>query len=221
MVKFILSLLALTLVSCTSTNERTPLFNGKDLSGWQGDEELWQVKDGVIVGSTFDKTIPSNRFLSWESEVENFELTFEAKVEGENNSGVMYRSQPHDKEKLRLKGNQCDIHPKPEYCAMLYSEATGRKIIAERGTKVKVPAETGEPQVLWKSPEVSAVDISKWQTYKIVAQGNKLQHYVNGELAMELTDNHKDIALRGILALQLHRGKPMKAYFKNIYLKNL
>ena len=61
------------LVSCSSTRESISLFNGKDLSGWQGDKELWQVNDGVIVGSTFDKTIPSNRFLSWESEVENFE----------------------------------------------------------------------------------------------------------------------------------------------------
>jgi len=26
----------------------TPLFNGKDLSGWKGDPRLWKVADGVI-----------------------------------------------------------------------------------------------------------------------------------------------------------------------------
>ena len=28
------------------------IFNGKDLTGWDGDPELWSVKDGVIHGET-------------------------------------------------------------------------------------------------------------------------------------------------------------------------
>jgi hypothetical protein len=58
--------LALTAVLFLSTplladDARTPpaeasdmkvLFNGKDLTGWDGDPKLWSVKDGVLRGET-------------------------------------------------------------------------------------------------------------------------------------------------------------------------
>ena len=34
-----------------------PIFNGKDLSGWDGDPRLWSVKDGVIRGFKFHPTL--------------------------------------------------------------------------------------------------------------------------------------------------------------------
>lgn len=221
MINKLLFALAFLVMSSSAQDLGKSLFNGKDLTGWSGDNELWKVENGIIAGSTFHKKIPSNRFLSWQGDVGDFELTFKAKVEGDNNSGVMYRAEKHDKEKFRLKGNQCDIHPKPEYCGMLYSQATGRNIIVERGNKAVVHAETGKPEVIGKTAPVTHIDISKWQTYKIVAKGNLITHYVNGELAIELTDNHPEMSFKGILALQLHRGKPMKVFFKDIYLKKL
>ena len=51
----------------------------------------------------------------------------------------------------------------------------------------------------------------------IIAKGNHLQHYMNGRLIVDCTDNHPQLAKReGILALQLHAGKPMWTEFKNI-----
>lgn len=197
------------------------LFNGKDLSGWKGDPSRWQVENGVIVGSTFGEKLKANTFLIWEGEVGDFELVYECKVEGKNNSGMMYRAEMLDPAIWRLKGNQADCHPKPEYCGMFYSEATGRGIVAQRGTKVVVDAESGKPQVVGKTESPTPVDISQWQTYKIVAKGNRLLHYVNGRLAVDLTDNHKDMRLKGLLGLQIHAGAPMKAYFRNIQLKKL
>ncbi len=59
-----------------------------------------------------------------------------------------------------------------------------------------------------------------WNELKIVAAGNKTQHYINGQLMSELTDNQADKRrLSGLLALQLHAGPPMKIEFKNIRLK--
>jgi hypothetical protein len=56
----------------------------------------------------------------------------------------------------------------------------------------------------------------------IIGQGNHIQHYLNGQLVLDFTDNDPALALReGILALQLHAGKPMWAEFKNIRLKEL
>lgn len=197
------------------------LFDGKSLDGWEGDPSIWSVQDGAIVGDTNNKKINANTFLVWKGEVSDFELTYEAKVVGNNNSGMMYRAQYLDKKIFRLKGNQADLHPKAEYCGMLYSEATGRGIVAQRGTKVVVDQGSGKPKVVGKTEDATPVDISQWHTYKIVARGNRLLHYVDGRLAIDLTDNHKDIALSGLIGIQIHAGPPMKAYFKNIVLKKL
>ena len=212
--------MTLALVSCSTATEGQSLFNGKDLSGWKDEAGLFSVKDGVIYGSTHGKKLPSNRFLVWEGEVGDFELTYEAKVIGENNSGMMYRAQNH-KEKMRLQGNQCDLHPKAEFCGMLYSEATGRGIVAKRGTKVEVDAASGKPKVTGETTPATSVDITQWNTFKVVAKGNHIQHFVNGKLAIDLTDNHKDAKLKGLIGIQLHKGKPMEAYFRNITLKQL
>ena len=201
----------------------THLFNGKNLEGWKGDPELWKIEEGAIVGSTYQKKLKSSSFLIWQAgEVGDFELEYQCKVEGNNNSGVVYRGQLHPSIPWEMKGNQADIHPKPEFCAMLWSQGTGRKIVARRGTKVVVDATTGKPQVVEKWEPVMPVDIAKWNTYRVVARGNHIQHFVNGELAIDLIDQHPNTQLTGLIGLQLHGGKPMKVYFKSIRLnKNL
>jgi hypothetical protein len=64
--------------------------------------------------------------------------------------------------------------------------------------------------------------LNDWNDAVIVAQGNRIKHYLNGRLILDFTDNDPDLALReGVLALQLHAGKPMWAEFKNIKLREL
>jgi hypothetical protein len=101
---------------------------------------------------------------------------------------------------------------------MLYSEGTGRKIVAKSGTKAIVDKGNGKPRVVGKTEPIAPVDISEWHTYKIVVKGNRLKHYVNGRLAVDVTDNHKNIRLKGLLGLQCHAGRPMKGSFRNIVL---
>ncbi|MGC3966038.1 MAG: DUF1080 domain-containing protein [Pirellulales bacterium] len=44
----------------------TSLFNGKDLSGWDGNPELWSVEDGCITGKTTGpEQLTYNQFLIW------------------------------------------------------------------------------------------------------------------------------------------------------------
>jgi putative heme-binding domain-containing protein len=155
------------------------LFNGKDLTGWKGNSDLWKVKDGVIYGSTHGNKIKANTFLVWEGEVADFHLVYEAKSVGVN-SGMMYRSQWKDEKIFRLMGYQADMHPKPEYMAMLYGEQLpGRGIIAKRGQKVEVGAD-GKTKVVGKTSEVTPVDLGQWQTYEIICKGNHLIHKLNG-----------------------------------------
>lgn len=219
-----LATLLMLLMTAGSSRAGEPqvLFNGKDLSGWSGKEDIWSVKDGAIVGSTVGKNIPANTFLVWDGgEVTDFKLTVEARVEGNNNSGVQYRSKLADPSSYRVIGYQADMHPAANYVGMLYGEGLGRGIIAERGTKVVVDAETGKPEVVGKTTEATPIDISEWHEYTVIARGNHLVHMIDGKVATEITDNHPDRLSRGILALQVHRGPDMTAYFRNIRLERL
>jgi len=55
--------------------EPKELFNGKDLTGWEGDPRVWAVEDGAIVGHTKDVPLKNNTFLIWKGgDVSDFKL---------------------------------------------------------------------------------------------------------------------------------------------------
>ena len=191
------------------------LFNGKDLSGWEGDPDLWSVKDGVIHGTTHPKKT-ANTFLIWQGgDLEDFHLVYEARC-FENNSGMMYRSEVVDEAKFVMRGSQCDLHPKAEYLAMLYGEKE-RGIVTQRGQTMVIDEEGNRKVTASRKPE--AIDITQWNTYEIICKGTHILHKVNGEVCIDLTDNEKDRIKRGKIGIQLHGGPAMKVDFRNIRLK--
>lgn len=199
----------------------TPMFNGKDLTGWKGDKRLWKVENGVLIGETndSDKAVQANTFLIWEGgEPANFELKLKARVTGDNNSGVQYRSKLVDGVENGLAGYQMDMHPNQPYVAMLYEER-GRGIMGERGSKIE--RKDDESKVVDKL-DVPEVKLEDWNEFRIVVKGKVLQHYVNGKLALEIEDNEEaKRSMKGLIGLQLHAGPAMKAEFKDIEIKEL
>ena len=196
------------------------LFNGTDLSGWKGDPALWSVKDGVIYGTSIGNKLKANTFLVWDGEVGDFHLSFEAKCTG-NNSGMMYRSQWLNEADHRLRGYQADIHPNPPYVAMLYAEQLDKRgIVARRGQKVEVGTD-GKPKVVGKTCEVTPVKTDEWQTYEIICRGNHMIHKLNGEVAVDIIDNHPNKQLKGLIGMQLHAGPAMECWLRNVRLKEL
>lgn len=198
------------------------LFNGKDLSGWDGNPELWSVEDGVITGRTKSpEDLAYNQFLIWRGgTLKNFELSVKVKVTGDNNSGVQYRSKElPENGKWSIGGYQCDIHPAAPNNAMVYHER-GRGIVAQNGQTVLV-----DPQAkkwLTGDRDPVAADIAGWNEYTIIARGNHLVHRINGELAAELHDyDEAGRALEGLLAFQIHRGPAMTVAIKDVRLKVL
>lgn len=218
-----ISLLA-TLVMIASfahaQSEPKPLFNGKDLTGWDGDPKFWSVKDGVITGqTTAENPTKGNTFLIWRGGTpKDFELRLLWKIEG-GNSGVQYRSKDHGN--WVAGGYQADIDAKHTYTGILYEER-GRGIVAMQGKKVTLPAE-GKPQVTGDVSDVKEIKASikpDWNEYVIICKGNRLIQKLNGIVTVEVTDeNEKARMMEGILALQLHAGPPMKVQFKEITLK--
>ena len=213
------------------------MFNGKDLTGWEGKPELWSVKDGCITGQTQpDPSAPGksllkgNTFLVWKGEVADFELTFKYKIvdangkaEGFGNSGVQYRSKVVDPANFVVAGYQADFEVGKTFSGILYEEK-GRGILAKRGEKVTVKEgeDPKKPKLevtgsVGKSDEIqAAIHPADWNDYKIVAKGNHLQHFINGHQTIDVTDETAIGAKSGILALQIHAGAPMQVQFKEM-----
>lgn len=216
-------LYAMTFVLFSSplfAGEVESLFDGKTLKGWKGLPQFWSVQDGAIVGQTTkENPTKGNTFLVWQGDdLADFELTAKVRFQG-NNSGIQYRSWLLDDEKYIVKGYQCDLHPSQDFFGMLYAEKW-RGIVAKRGQKVEVGSDKEVTVVGSVGDNTKLVD-TEWNEVRIVAVGNRLIHQVNGNITMDLTDNHPEAPDKGILALQLHQGPPMKVEFKDIKLRRL
>lgn len=197
-----------------------PIFNGKDLSGWDGNPELWKVENGEIVGNTTGpEQLAYNQFLIWRGgKVKNFELKAKIRQKG-NNTGIQYRSSENTDKKWSVRGYQCDIHPNAPYRAMMYEEG-GRGIVSQNGQSVVI-----DPSgVKWLATERDPVeaDIAEWHEYTIIAKGNHLVHQIDGKTTMELTDfEEAKRSLEGLIAFQIHRGPAMEVHIKDVVLKEL
>ncbi len=217
-----LLLLSLLFTSLASAQDGfKPLFNGKDLTGWDGNPELWSVEDGCITGKTTGpEQLAYNQFLIWRGgKVKNFELHAKIKETG-NNTGIQYRSKElPENGKWSIGGYQCDIHPATPNNAMVYEEK-GRGIIVQNGQGVVIDPEG--KRWLASEHEPVKVDIAQWHEYTVIAQGNHLIHKIDGQVTIDLLDF--DLAkrsLEGLLAFQIHRGPAMNVQIKDVMLKEL
>jgi uncharacterized protein (TIGR03067 family) len=227
-------LLGNTLTSRGDTPEKgfKSIFNGKDLSGWDGDPALWSAKDNSIIGETSAAhPIHHNTFLIWTNgTVGDFELRCSFRITPQNdkgfaNSGIQYRSKILDKAGWVLGGYQADMEAGPTYTGILYEERMKRGIMALRGQKIVWDKQCLKREVgSLGTPEEYAKAIKKgdWNDYVVIAKGNHLQHFINGKQTIDVTDDCKEQrADRGVLGLQLHQGPSMKVEFRNLRLKNL
>ncbi|QUE49503.1 DUF1080 domain-containing protein [Luteolibacter ambystomatis] len=211
------------------------LFNGQDLTGWEGQPGFWSVKDGALTGqTTAEHPAKENTFLIWkDGEVADFELTFKYRIvdqdggtKGFGNSGVQYRSRIVKPEYSVVAGYQADFEVGTTYSGILYEEK-GRGILAKRGEKVTITdgEQPGKPNIavtgqLEKSEDIqAAIKGGEWNEYKVVAKGGHLQHFINGHQTVDVQDNTEIGARKGVIALQLHQGKPMTVQYKDIVLK--
>jgi hypothetical protein len=215
------------------TGEMKKLFNGNDLSGWDGDPSLWSVRDGVIHGeTTAENPAQGNTFIVWkDGTVKDFELRLSFRCNAANNSGIQYRSKHitdgNVKNKWVVRGYQHEIRNQnklPDVSGFIYDEGGKRGRICLVGEK----AHWSDGKKVVESQLINAEEFEKlmklddWNEVVIIGKGKNIQHFLNGRLILDFTDNDPELALsEGVLALQLHAGKPMWTEFKNIRLKTL
>ncbi len=224
MKRIVLWLLAISTLG--RAEEPSSLFNGKDLTGWDGDPAVWSVKEGVIRGeSTLTKPVLRNTFLIWkDGTLRDFELRLRVRLI-KGNSGVQYRSKRLDG--WVISGYQMELANEPGKAGFLYEEKA-RRYLANLGEQVRMAGAGGKSEVystLATEQEFAAWNYyhpGEWNDYLIVAKGPYVAHYVNGFKTIELLDEDTAArALEGLLALQVHAGLPMTVEFKDIFLKNL
>lgn len=198
-----------------------PLFNGKDLTGWDGNPALWSVQDGAITGVTAGpETLEYNQFIIWRGgTVKNFELRAKVRQIG-NNTGIQYRSKElSDVGKWSMGGYQCDIHSRLSSNGKLYEERM-RTTLAENGQSVVVDPQGGKWLVEQREPIV--VDSGEWNDITIIAQGNHVIHKINGKVTVDVLDYEARVRLtEGLIGIQIHRGPAMKVQIRDIMLKAL
>jgi hypothetical protein len=197
------------------------IFNGMDLSGWEGGPEYWSVKDGCLTGVT-DGTLKYNRFIIWRGgTLKNFELRVQVKVTAGGNSGLNYRSQYRpDLGDWVVTGYQCDVVPgRADYNGMLYEER-GRRILAHTGEKVIIDIDA-QPWVVDKLP-IKEFPAGEWHEYRVQVRGNHHQHWIDGQQTIDAIDlDEKGRALEGILGVQVHVGPAMQIQYRDFWLKHL
>src|SRR5262245_39823753 len=183
--KRVLLLFALACAAFGADSYR-PLFNGKNLDGWDGDPRLWKVHDGMIVGSTEGVTLDGNSFLISKQKFKNFVLRVQMKLRN-HNSGIQFRSEALPNWVVR--GYQADA-AEDNYWGCLYDEKGKRGILVNG----------------WKDKAEKIVKLKDWNDYEILCDGDHIQLKLNGLVTADLHDSERT---EGIIALQLHRGPPM------------
>lgn len=196
------------------------LFNGKNLDGWKifqgGEVKGWKVIDGVLnnsgIGSDHGGDIITVKQFA------DFELYLEWKIAPKSNSGVFYRVQEGDTKKI--------YETAPEY-----------QLLDDKGwpTKLDDSQYSGANYAMHtpKGAEVNAID--KWNTTRIVVDGGKVQHFLNGKKVVEYelwTEEWKELknnckwkdkplygmSKKGHIGLQDHGGLTQ---FRNIKIRKL
>ncbi len=211
MTRFVLTAALIVVTSSLATAGEhgfVNLFNGKDLEGWsqRNGTATYRVEGDSIVGKTSEGS--PNSFLCTNKLYGDFELKFDVKVDRELNSGVQIRSQSvGDTPEGRVNGPQVEISL-DGMAGYVYGESAGGWMTPDADRKPHQNFKDGE-----------------WNSYHVVAYGNTIQTWINGQQISDLTHEEKfQTHPKGFLGLQVHgiaKGTgPYEVRWRNLKLRD-
>jgi hypothetical protein len=214
MIGYVVALIALMSV-CVGTSDAedkegwTPLFNGKDLSGFvqNNGTATYKVEGEAILGTTSEGS--PNSFLCTEKKYGDFELKFEVKVDDALNSGVQIRSVSSKAIKDgRVHGPQVEIATNGT-AGFIYGEALGTGWLSQDREDPKKKA---------------AFKKGQWNKYHVKAVGESIQTWINDVQIADLSDTKSNMK-SGFIGLQVHGVKkgtgPYEVRWRNLFVKDL
>ncbi len=164
----------------------TPLFNGKDLSGWKTHPKSpgeWRVEDGLLIGGG-----PASHLFSERGDYENFRFRVEAAIGDKSNSGQYFRTKFGPGFPQGYEAQINSTHGDRIKTGSLYP-AFNRKLSKEQRDKILVT------DILVKPDE--------WFTQEVIARGNHIVIKVNGKTTVDFVDENNTYT-KGHFALQQH-----------------
>lgn len=204
--KYIATVSVWMLASAGAEEGFLPIFNGKDLTGWevlQGTAD-YRVDEGTIIGTTAAGS--PNSFLCSKKHYFDFDLRFDVKLENDElNSGCQVRSNSsQDYKEGVVHGYQVEIEPKGT-AGFIYDEGRRGWLSKERVDKVK--------NVAFKS--------GQWNSYRVLCVGDSIKTWVNGVPVADVVDS---MTRSGFIGLQVHgvQGDPnWQVRWKNIRIREI
>jgi mono/diheme cytochrome c family protein/glucose/arabinose dehydrogenase len=190
-----------------------PLFDGKTLTGWEGDPKVWRVENGEIVGGSMQGN-PRNEFLTTKRIFYNFRLTLEYKLtgtEGFVNAGVQFRSQRATNPPNEMIGYQADIGH--GHTGSLYDESRRKKFLARAGAGVGAYGVKADTEIAELEKK------GEWNKYEIRAEGPRITIFLNGKATLDYTETDPSVDdAYGLIGLQIHGNCKAEIRFRNITL---
>ncbi|HOQ91212.1 MAG TPA: DUF1080 domain-containing protein [Candidatus Hydrogenedentes bacterium] len=197
------------------------MFNGRDLTGWDGKPGEWWVEDGAITSqSTDENPCIKHHYLFWtEAEPGDFILRFEFKLVG-GNSGVQFRSER--REDYDIWGYQADMEDGEQWTGCLFQHDRGGVVMRGFDAVIREDGSREEKAIGDPADLLKQVRKHKWNRYEVTAIGNRITLKINDVVMCSVEDHDRTYSRsKGVIALQMHPGPPMKVQFRNLRIKIL
>ena len=199
--------LAPLLKQLPASEKAVPLFNGKDLSGWDGAAAIWSVDDGEIVGAN-KGPLASSTYLFTKESYREFRLILEVKQTMSPAHSTMHSAVAALGERIEDKGDNKHGFKGP---LLMFChdwgiwDAYGRNRVEPAGQKGPLMDYASEKK-------------GDWNLIEILVIGNRIRFVANGALVFDFTDA-PDMLRSSPLGLQIHsNAKPQEFRFRRIIL---
>lgn len=193
-----------TYAASSASSTWTPLFNGKNLDGWQAyGSEKWVADSGTILG---ESTSGKYGYLMTKKDYRNFDIRLKFKCTSEGNSGLFFHSHitgMNPEHGPDIEGLQAEIDP-ARHTGGIY-ESGGRGWVA-------LPTPQGEKAIK---------PVGQWNSMEVRVQGNHIVTHLNGVEIVNYTYTPAKYT-DGQIGLQIHTGQHgFEIRFKDIYIRTL
>lgn len=226
--------LSALLIPGIAIGQETPfqsLFDGHSLSGWEGNLDLWQVREETIVGGTLEDAIAEDQFLCTTRSFGDFELHLEARMSGGQYGGVSFRGQrvPNS---TQVGGYQADMGFLPGQFVAIVPGLTdvdpdrpyplwGSLLDEYRPDKSRYPDPANPYRLIAVADRSTVEEVLRpndWNSITVVAIGDQIEIRLNGAKTVEHVERG-DVPLSGLICLQVHSGPPSEAFYRNIRIR--
>lgn len=214
--------------------EERDIFNGRDLTGWEAGTKYWSVSDGALTakGDPSATTTTANCYAYWkDGTVGDCEVRLKVRITG-GNGGIFYRGNVGGNSDTgpTISGYQYEIDSGRKDRWGLLMDANIRGDLGRPAQKVKVKDQADVRKAIIEAQDkalgdpgrlVGTLKTGEWNDIRIVADGNKVQHYVNEKLVLELVDEGHGRFKEGVIGFESQPKGGINVQFKDIRVKRL